>query len=113
MHEMSIVAGILDIADTQARAAGATVINTIEIEVGELAGIEIPALEFAFEVARRDSLAAGAKLVIHTIPGRGHCPDCGHDVAVDYFMAICPDCGEGLVEVRQGRELRVRSLNID
>jgi hydrogenase nickel incorporation protein HypA/HybF len=113
MHEMSIVAGILDIAEEQARAAGAKVINAIEIEVGSLAGVEIPALEFCFDVARRGTAAADAKLVIHEIPGRGHCPDCDGDVAVDYFMAVCPACGQSLVEILQGRELKVRSLNVD
>ncbi len=113
MHEMSIVAGILDIAENQAREASASVINSIEIEVGQLAGVEIGALEFCFDVARRDTLAATATLVIHEIPGRGHCPDCDRDVAVDFFMAVCPACGEGLVEIKQGRELKVRSLNVD
>jgi hydrogenase nickel incorporation protein HypA/HybF len=113
MHEMSIVAGVLDIAETEARAAGAAVIKTVEIEVGALAGVEIDALEFCFEVARKGTLAEEASLVIHEIPGRGHCLECGQDAEMDYFMAVCPACGEGVLEVRQGRELRVRSLNVD
>ena len=113
MHEMSIVAGVLDIAEQEARAAGAAVINTVEIEVGRLAGVEIDALEFCFETARRGTLAERALLVIHDIPGRGHCPACDQDVDIDFFMAVCPACGEGLVEVLQGRELRVRAINVD
>ena len=113
MHEMSIVSGILDIAEKEARAAGALVINSVEIEVGGLAGVEIPSLEFCFEVARRGTLAETADLVIHEIPGRGHCPDCDQEVAVEYFMAVCPTCGKALLEILQGRELRVRSINVD
>ena len=113
MHEMFIVAGVLDIAEQEARAVGARVINTVEIEVGRLAGVEIPALEFCFEAARCGTLAAEAALVIHEIPGLGHCPDCGRDVAVDFFMAVCPACGQGLVEILQGKELRVCSINVD
>ncbi len=113
MHEMSIVAGVLDIAENEARSAGAAVINSVEIEVGALAGVEVDALEFCFEVARKGTLAAEASLVIHQIPGRGHCPDCGQDVVMDYFMAVCSACGEGLLEVLQGQELRVRSLSVD
>ena len=113
MHEMSIVAGVLDIAENEARSAGAQVINAVEIEVGALAGVEIDALEFCFSVARKGTLAAEATLVIHEIPGLGHCPDCGQDVTMDDFMAVCSACGEGLLEVLQGRELRVRSLNVD
>ena len=82
MHEMSIVAGVLDIAENEARSAGARVINAVEIEVGALAGVEIDALTFCFSVARQGTLAAEASLVIHEIPGRGHCPDCSQEVAM-------------------------------
>lgn len=113
MHEMTIVAGILDIAENEARGARARVINSVEVEVGRLAGIEIDALEFCFEVARKGTLAAEADLVIHDIPGRGWCPDCDREVAVDHFMAVCPECDQAMVDIRQGRELRVRAINVD
>jgi len=110
---MSIVAGVLDIAENEARAAGAKVINTVEIEVGRLSGVEIDALEFCFGVARRGTLAEDAELVVHDIPGVGFCPDCEKDVAIDFFMAICPECEKAMVDIRQGRELRVRAINVD
>ena len=113
MHEMSIVSGILDIAEKEARAAGAQVITMVEIEVGRLAGVEIPALEFGFEVARRGTLAEEAELMIHDIPGLGHCAECNEKVAIDALIPICPECGELLSEVLQGRELRVRSIMVD
>jgi len=113
MHEMSIVSGILDIAEKEARAAGALVINSVELEVGGVAGVEIPSLEFCFGIARRGTLAEAADLIIHEIPGRGHCSDCDREVPVEYFMAVCPDCGQALLEILHGRELRVRSINVD
>lgn len=113
MHEMSIVSGVLDIAENEARAAGAKVINTVEIEVGRLAGVEIEALEFCFEVARRGTMAASARLIVHDIPGRGYCPECDQDVDVDFFMAVCPECEQAMVDIRQGRELKVRAINVD
>ncbi len=113
MHEMSIVTGILDIALKEARSAGARVINSVEIQVGQMAGVEVAALEFCFEVARRGTLAAEAALVIDTIPGRGRCADCNKEVAVDFHLATCPACGQGFLEVLQGRELRVRSISVD
>ena len=113
MHEMSIVTWILQIAEDQARAAGAAVIRTVEVEVGELAGIERDALVFCFDAAKGGTLAAAAELVVHDIPGRGRCPDCGREVAVTTFMAVCGECEGALVEVLQGRELRVRSLTVD
>ena len=93
---------------------GAAVINSVEIEVGDLAGVEIDALEFCFEVARRGTPAASeARLVIRRVDGRGECVACGANVAVDDFVDLCPECGVGLVEITHGREMRVVSINVD
>lgn len=113
MHEMTIVAGILQIVEDQARASGAKVINSIELEIGRLAGLEIDSLNFCFETARQGTMAARAELVIRDIPGLGHCPQCGKDVPVEFHLAVCGECGQALVEVFQGRELRVKSINVD
>lgn len=113
MHEMSIVNGILRIVEEQAQSAEAQVINTIELEIGQLAGIEIESLNFCFDVARRGTMAENAKLVIHDIPGRGRCPECAEEVPVEFHLAVCGKCDTALVEVFQGRELRVKSINVD
>lgn len=112
MHEMSIAMSILDIAVEQARAAGAREINAVEIEVGDLAGVELHSLRFCFEAARRD-IAPKAELIVHEIPGRGRCSGCGAEADMDFAWAICDSCGQAGLEVLQGRELRVRSLNVD
>ena len=113
MHEMSIVSGILDIALKEADRAGAALIRTVEIEVGTLSGVEIPALTFCFEVARRNGPAAEAELVIDEIAGRGRCPDCNKEVAMEFHIATCPACGQGILEVLKGQELRVKSIVVD
>jgi len=113
MHEMSIVTGVLKIVEDQARAGGATVINSIELEIGELAGIELDSIRFCFEVAREKTIARSAELIIHNIPGRGHCPKCEKDVPVGFQMGVCPECEQAVVDVFQGRELRVLSINVD
>lgn len=113
MHEMSIVTSILNIVEDQARSAGAEIINSIELEIGTLAGIEVDSLEFCFQAARQGTMAADAELVILEIPGRGHCPECRHDVDLDHPLAPCPDCGQAVIEAHQGRELRIKSINVD
>jgi len=114
MHEMSIAMNILDIASQQAREAGAKVVHSIEIEVGDLAGIEVAALEFCFETARRSTQATStADLVVHRIEGTGRCVECRREVPVDFYIAFCPDCPNVGLEIIQGRELKVRSLQVD
>jgi len=114
MHEMSIAVNILEIAAAEARHAGAKTINTIEIEVGELAGIEIESLLFSFEIARkRTPETATTQLDIRHIAGLAHCGQCAKDVPADFFVATCPDCGNVGLELVTGRELKVRSINVD
>ena len=111
MHEMSIACSIVDIAEEQARAAGAGVINAVEVDIGGLAGVETESLRFCWQAARR-GLAAAAELVINEIPGRGFCPRCEAESPVEFPVALCPACAGGL-RILQGRELRVRALNVD
>lgn len=109
---MSIAMSILDIADEQARAAGAQVVNRIELDLGGLAGIELESLRFCFSAARR-GMTADAELVVHEIPGRARCAECGTECELEMPIALCPACGSLGLEILQGRELRVRSLNVD
>lgn len=113
MHEMSIITSILQIARDHAHEAGAEVIEKIEVEVGTLAGIEIPSLEFCFQAARTQIVGEQAELVIRRVEGRGRCPACGQESAMDFYSAVCPACGDGVLEILQGRELRVLSIQVE
>lgn len=111
MHEMTIVAGVLEIAHRQAAAAGAVRINRVVLEVGRLAGVEVESLRFCFAAARSGPSAA-AELDVRDVPGRGACPTCGAARDVDELAALCDACG-GVLTISGGRELRVLSLNVD
>lgn len=114
MHELSLAVGIGDIAREQAMQAGAVRVNRVEIEVGELAGVLTESLAFCWDSVRREEpLLATAELVIHTVAGAGRCPACGLLAPMATWPAPCPGCGRATLEALQGRELRVRSLNID
>ncbi len=113
MHEMSLITNILKIAVDRASEAGGPVITAIEIEVGALAGVEIPSLQFCFQAAREHTVGPQAELVIHEIPGRGVCPECGARSDVDFFAAVCPVCDKGVLKITQGKELKVRSIQVE
>lgn len=112
MHEMSIAVSLIEIAEKQANAAGSTKINRLDVEIGSLAGVEIDALEFCYESARKGTLCAEAELVVERIAGLGRCNACETEAEVDFFVALCPACS-GALEIVRGRELRLRSLNVD
>lgn len=111
MHEMTIVANVLEIAHRQAAASHAFRINRVVLEVGALAGVETDALRFCFDAARQ-GLTATAELEIRTVPGHGVCAGCGATEEVSEFPAGCAACGR-VLDITGGRDLRVLSLNVD
>lgn len=110
---MSIALGILDIVRASAREAAAEIVHSVEIEVGRLAGVEIGALEFSFDIAKAQAGLDQAELIVHEVPARCRCLACGGISDQDSLWAACPGCGGHRLEVTQGRELRVRSIEVD
>lgn len=112
MHELSIVMSIVDIAQDQALKANATTIDEIELDIGTLSGIEMGALEFAWKEGVRSTMLENAFKKINHIQGRAKCMDCEAEFEIHQYHDACPVCGEHLLSVLQGKELRVKSLVI-
>jgi len=79
MHEFSIALNILEIAESTAMQHEASGISEVEVEVGDAAGVNIEALEFAWESAAGSSpLLKQSKLTIHPVPLIFECARCHH-----------------------------------
>ena len=86
MHEYSIVSALLDRADDAARQHGATAVQRIRVQIGELSGVETGLLQEAFSMVRADTVSAEAEPdelvilaltaatvgVVHTLLGPDH-----------------------------------------
>ncbi len=110
MHELSIVMSIIDIATQQATNANATLVDEIELDVGALSGIEMNAFDFAWKQAVEDSILQNATLTINRIEGKAICIDCSASFEIQQYFDACPVCGEHLINIIQGKELKVKSL---
>jgi hydrogenase nickel incorporation protein HypA/HybF len=113
MHEMTIAINVVDMITRMAAAEGSQRINEVELEIGALAGIMTDALTFCYEAASSDTMAAGSTLKLIGIPGRGRCRDCEQEFEVETFFTACPDCSGFHVEIIDGKELNIRSINVD
>jgi hydrogenase nickel incorporation protein HypA/HybF len=113
MHELSLTQSLVDIAEEHARRAGGAVIHSITLEVGELSGAVPEALEFAFDVCSKGTLAEGAALILRRVAGHGRCLACLAEVSCQALTAVCPVCGALAFELDAGLELRVLELEID
>lgn len=112
MHELSIVLGIVELAEQRVAREDSPAIEEIVLDIGALAAVDMDAFDFAWRQATRNTLLAGAARVINHIPGMARCLDCQMDFAIQNIYDPCPACGGHLITVIAGRELRVRSLVI-
>ena len=109
MHEMSIAAAIVDVAERNARGRR---VAKVEVTIGHLRQVVPSALELAFELVAEGTVVEGADLEIEYAPVRLACRGCAADSRVTDFPFACPSCGSVDVDVRSGDELLVEWLEL-
>ncbi len=112
MHEMSLCEGIIQVLEETARTQSFCVIHKVYLEIGALAGVELDALRFGFEVVSRGTVAEAACLEVIMVPGRAWCLPCGTEVAVHQRYDACPHCGSHQLQVTAGEEMRIKELEV-
>ena len=112
MHEMSLAEGIRSIVEDQARAHNFARVTVLRLEIGRFAGVEKPALEFAFDVVMRGSPAEGARLEMIDLPGQAMCYDCMKSVEIYDRLDPCPLCGGGRLIPSGGDEMRIKDMEV-
>ena len=110
MHELSVVMGIVDIAQDHAKKADAAIVDEIEMDIGCLSTIQMDAFEFAWSQAVKHTILEGAVKKINRIKGKANCLDCSAVFHLENLYDACPQCGKHLINVIEGKELRVKSL---
>lgn len=113
MHEMSIAMNIINIACKEAENDGAASISRIELDVGKLSGVMIDSLLFCYESVCKGTLAENSTLDINELPAMASCKKCHHKFEIDAFMALCPECESYEIDILQGRELKLRAVQVN
>jgi len=113
MHEMSLCESILQTLEQQAPLQNYAKVKTVWLEIGALAGVEIEALKFSFDLVVKGSLADAAKLEIIEIPGEAWCMPCGRNVPVRQLYDECPLCGSHQIQVTGGDQMRIKELEVE
>ena len=113
MHEMSLCESVLRIIESEAPVQGFSRVTRVCLEIGRLAGVEVEAMRFGFDVVTAGSLAAGARLDIERVPGGAWCFACRSEVEVAKRFDPCPRCGGFQLEVVRGDEMRIKELEVE
>lgn len=113
MHEVALMQDTLEMALDYAQREGARRITTIALKIGRLSGVVPEALEFAFDVVTRSTIAEGARCVIETVPLLCFCETCYQEWAPPEWGDPCPLCQGGQFRLVQGRELELAYLEVN
>jgi len=113
MHEMSIVVSIIEIAESEAKKNNAQKITKLELDIGTVSGIELDALNFAFESIKNETMLKYAKIIINNIEAKSKCEECDYEFNTEYVYSLCPKCNSYKTNVIQGKEMKVKSILID
>jgi hydrogenase nickel incorporation protein HypA/HybF len=114
MHEMGIVQNIIEILEEQAKIHNATRIAGIHLQFGALTAVLPTAVEFAFQILSKDTIAENARLSIEIIPLKIRCLECGKESVLQDYDPFCPECDSAMVNIIQGKhEMRVASIELE
>ncbi len=113
MHEMSLCEGILGVLQQQADQQNYQRVKTVFLEIGALAGVEIDALRFSFDVVMHGTLADQAQLQIFQVAGKAWCLACGQPVEVQQLYDACPECGNFQLQISDGQQMRIKELEVE
>lgn len=112
MHELSIAASIIDLAQEEAEKRSVRII-AIHLTLGALSGVVRDALEGSYEIAVAGTALEGSRLVIHEKAVTIFCAACNQPSELPSIQSfVCPRCGAPAGDVLDGRELQVTALEV-
>lgn len=114
MHELSIISSIVDSVTEKLVSYPGARVKEVRLRVGALASVIEDSLQFCYGIATEGTLLEGSVLVVKILPVRMHCDKCAQDVEIASLQSFrCPRCEEPVMDMRQGRELEIDSIEID
>ena len=113
MHELSVCQGLMRQVDRIAAQNNATAVERIVLKVGALSGVEPDLLKHAFTIARQGTVAENAELEMLEGPVVVRCTQCGASGEAAVNRLVCPECSDWRVDVTEGEELLLLSLEVE
>ena len=91
MHEYSIIQSLVD--SVVAAMPPRSVVHRVDVQIGDLSGVDCELLARAYEVFRAGTPCANADMTIDRVAARWECPLCHAEIPRG-SMLRCPMCDE-------------------
>jgi hydrogenase nickel incorporation protein HypA/HybF len=119
MHEFSVSAEIVRSVLAHVEKEKGKKVLSVQLEVGELALLNVEQVTFWIHQLFKGTVAEGAKVKVRTIKARIQCESCGYKggISLDqkdpfrHFVPYsCPKCASFQIKVEKGRECTLRRI---
>ena len=112
MHEYSIVQALLTQCEEHAQANNAEKITKVVVKIGKMSGVEPYLLETAFNTFKETTVCEDAEFIMNLQPLKLRCKSCQNESEMDEALYCCPKCESLDVEVIDGEDMFLMSLEM-
>ncbi|OOM82417.1 hydrogenase nickel incorporation protein HypA [Clostridium puniceum] len=113
MHEVSIIQNVVEIVLDKAIENNFTKVHKVSLKVGELSGIALDPLNFAFKSCIIGTMLEGSALKLEKVKATAECKECKLVFPIDHFNKLCPCCNKFCSDIISGYELYVNTIEGD
>ena len=110
MHEISIAQDLSTIVLEVAGKEKLVTVTKVNISFGQMIQIVPEIFDFAFREAVRDTIAMNADVDIEILPVRIKCKNCKDEFNINNYTFSCIKCGSTDLDIIQGKELFIKSI---
>ncbi|MDA3954671.1 MAG: hydrogenase maturation nickel metallochaperone HypA [Bacteroidales bacterium] len=110
MHELKIVEELIGIITQVAESENLKKVTKVNIQFGKMIMIVPDVFQFVFEGAVKGTVARKARLSLEILPIIFACNKCKVETEIDDLLFICPYCGSNDLQLKQGREILIESI---
>ena len=110
MHELKIAEELIGIIIEVANSENLKKVTKVNIQFGKMIQIIPDTFRFVFEVGVKGTVAKNARLNLQILQVKCACNKCKEETEIDDLLFVCPCCGSNDLELIQGREILVESI---
>jgi hydrogenase nickel incorporation protein HypA/HybF len=110
MHEIRIAEELTGIVLEVACREKLSKVTKVNISFGQLIQIVPDIFNFAFREGVRDTIATDAVVDIEILPVKIRCRICNNEIIIKDNSFRCNKCGSSQLDIIQGKELFVKSI---
>ena len=116
MHELEIAQSLLRTISDWRDQNGSPRILSVRIEMGILSGVDPDAMQYAWEAACEFACGGqlkDCKLTVELLPVKYECSGCGAEFESETLISVCKNCGKDYPLRKGGRELNLKSIEVE